>query len=324
MLEERRVNIAPLAKTFRAKGHITPTPDPLNGNVSDSKGKEEVWYAVKQEYMALSSLFTDMVVERAYESRVNRKPFGLIRKINAEDTPSLETETAETAIVTEVGDFLNVMLAMRDTLDLSLREEMGKFSSPQLPLDEESLRMKPAYARLKKILEKTSTSSYPHRTVEDSLQGGIGTATETMKSCLEVIPKISDSKNPEELLAIAKESFPFIAGLAMGHADIIVSLIHALKVKESKNYFLGHFSPFESEFFTIKGGRLSFSEKGEEVLQKAERSVIERANKSGTTSLIVAGCPAMVNFDGTSAVRKLWNWHLEIAEHVYPKLVQST
>ncbi len=148
--------------------------------------------------------------------------------------------------------------------------------------------------------------------------GGIQTAVNVMSGALEVIGIIGKGKSPEELVGIAERSYPLIARWASIHLAEFLPTVHALQVRDKQNNVLGPFKPQNFTFSGEQGAeRLDVSDRGRESVLRS-LSTQEPVEYDSPT----VGCPAMVNFGQGSAVRTLWDWHLEIAQRVYPRLAE--
>lgn len=123
--------------------------------------------------------------------------------------------------------------------------------------------------------------------------------------------------NPDRLIRIAENSFPLIAKLASSHTDAQLAVSNAFEVIP-----LLPFSPYKSKYFAVieQNGqeRLDFPQEGQDLIEKVIGVRDPRDYRSENSPLV--GCFAMVNLGEGSAVKVLWDWHLEIAKMIYPRL----
>lgn len=118
-------------------------------------------------------------------------------------------------------------------------------------------------------------------------------------------------------MQIARNSYPLVLQLAMTNLERgpIGILMPSL---------LGRPFPPNPKYYAIDGSgnkaRLVIAKMGTEQLRKVGGEELKdfRSGKSPTV-----GCPAMINFGDGSAINKLWNWHVEIAEKIYPVLARD-
>lgn len=324
MFQEKtdRVNLAPLARKFHADGYHSPyTVDYLVEDlVPDGKEALEIRRKAKPELYALGAVFSERIINRAYQAKATRPPFGLIT--GKKDKPVINGYSVVEDFIPEYP-FISLGVAMRDTLLLSMAEELAEVQIGSAPP-----HLKSVYQRLEQILDYLHTytpSLRPVKGVATFLHGGINTAVDVMSGVLGVIPQVCKREqgridNPEELLNMARNSYSLIARLAMGHEELIIPGISLLKVGLSPTIF----APFASNLFTIEGdvdnARLAISTKGQEQIDHYLPQVMDPdiLNLSPTT-----GCIAMVNFGNGSPAKQLWDWYLEIAENIYPRLVTN-
>lgn len=77
------------------------------------------------------------------------------------------------------------------------------------------------------------------------------------------------------------------------------------------------FKRFDPKYFALKdvrdGKQLVITDSAKAYGQED----VEKLHAFNHTGPATIGCPAMVNFNGSSAVRKLWDWHIELAETIY-------
>lgn len=318
MLEHVRVNITPIAKRFGTEGYQNRTPqdDPLLRPCElDSPEACQMWSDIKPEFFALLSVFADRVIDRAYQQRVHHRPFGLV---NAR-FEGLEHDPATVHTMEDVdvnSPFASLGIGMRDTLYVALMEEMQDLRSGNA-----SPQLTPALNRADRIVQHVSSVLLRlNQTTEATIAGGITTASDFMAGLLGVIPAVGELEDTDHLLQIAANSYPLVGRIAMEHAEVIVPLMRVLRGRGSFIPLL----PFEPKIFRIEDEsdrpRLELSPMGQELLDEIRTGIDYEHLESGMMQSVTAGCPAMVNFNGGSAIRKMWYWHVEIAREVYPRL----
>lgn len=193
--------------------------------------------------------------------------------------------------------------------------ESGK-SSPQL----ESV-----YRRLKHLVSLGKqnlhgpTQQERYKDVKTFIHQGFSFGSTVMTGLTEVIGRLDGGlDNPQKLGRIAANSFPLVAKLTMQNTDKGGHVVNRL---QGVSFITGLPISFQPRYFAIERegeeARLVISKAGEEHLKNAGFS-LEDAD-SGRSPTV--GCPAMVNIDGASAIKKLWDWHIDIAEKIYPHLV---
>ncbi len=154
-----------------------------------------------------------------------------------------------------------------------------------------------------------------HKDVNLFISGGSRTAASVMGSLINILPEVYERNdlelNPESLVSTARNSFSLVADLAMRHIYDF-GTVH-IRLEEGSKFF----KRFNSKYFVLKdisGGRqLTITEDAKNYDEDIAQ-VFHSENYIGGATI---GCPAMVNFNGESAVKKLWNWHLELAEAIY-------
>lgn len=313
MERENRINIAPLARQIK-EGLFTEVRHYGGFSVL---GVEQLhlYSKLKPELYALSAVFIDEVVKKALDSRNELQPFGLVTLNDAKDG----YRVAKFQDLDEIYPFVSVTRYMWDTfgtlVDQEIREiESGRSSPP----------IESVYKRLKELVSLVhSNIDSPvvwrrYKNVETFIKSGFNFAAVVMGGLTEVIIRVDGNlDNPQGLLQIAKNSYPLVAELAMSNTEKadIAHILQGWPFEVSLPF------PFVSKYFAIEGvgdeARLVISKVGEERLVTRGISLEDLASGRSPT----LGCPAMVNFGDGSAVKKLWDWHVEIAEKIYPHLV---
>ena len=281
-----RVNVTPLAKKLQIEGvspilalqvDFGPLPE------ANSEEAYAMWARYKPEQYAIGAIFADKVVRFAYEQRdVN----GMIRSIAEENSP--------------FGPFLALGQKIRQETMLSMEwncEQIEKGVEPQLL---------PAYKRLDALIKLEKALTVQQRnTVDRYLEGGVNTAIDVMSNFLHVIVQLVGSvEDQQRIIRIAENSFPLIAKFASSHGEAVVPALDGIRP------FL--FIPFDPNCFALedRNGRehLALSGEGKD---RIEKLIGVREIEDFRTNTPVVGCIAMVNFGEGSAVKLMWDWHLE-------------
>lgn len=193
-----------------------------------------------------------------------------------------------------------------------------------------------AYKRYKKILDfknkYVNRHSYePVETVELNINRGIGTSSQQMSALLELIPGVYGQEFPDqqpdtsELITIARNSYYFLVSLASEHLEIFSVKNHVLGTGGG---FLDTYYRYKPEYFrivqTINGKTISLKEPARRFIEEYH----ENFPKDYTGSPEATGCPALIDFkpngkQGGSAIKKLWDWYLELAGETYKGINQA-
>lgn len=282
---ERRINIGPIARDFKAHGVADPAPlsDPRLIDVIFA-GQGLLLGERKVEIYALAAVLIDRGVNRAYEER---------------NIPTLIHSL----------DPLNPFQGLRQTMVGILNNSFSKLDQ-DIDSGKEGPELTSVKKRFKKIL-KPSQSPLPF------LERGIGTATSFMSNVLEVIPLVAgEPKDAERLIKVAQDSYPFILRWASIHLFAFVNSRDVIQGTSPNDLFTPSYFSLE----TTKGGkeRLTLTQEAEEILARKLGGVRPEDYRDPASPTLK--CPGLVDFGGGSAIRKLWDWHLEIAERVYPRL----
>lgn len=283
MIKETRVNIGPLAKQIRTEGPlITP--------------KYADFATMKPEFEALTAVLIDRVVTCAYEERDTRIQSAIVLSAGGDDTFTV----LEKIMTQDIGSSANRLQRQieNETVDPELISTYIRFSD----LLKERAEMDPEIGQ--------------HTTLLSSLLGGIQTATLMMSESLGLINVLGEGKSPEELVGIAKRSYPLIVNIAAMNLEHFIFAGEVLQPLDSEDDSFGfiHLSPYK---FALIGdpGRERL-----EITPEASEEIEGLIEKSGELTVPTTGCPGLVNFGTGSAIRKLWDWHLELAEIIFPKI----
>jgi hypothetical protein len=276
-LIDTRVNITPGARCIHAEAFGRPLPQmPNNPNEP----------ALHQEAYEMLAVMCSMIIERALERRASFPPYGLIKP--ARPGAAISVSARE----------LDHLGTLEEAMDDTLREAYHGLVD-ELTLNAacgDSDKLTTFYRRYTHVL--ATAQAHDGSTLD--IQLGLHTATNEINSVLMNIIQGYRDKFPrrslmiDEFLSIARNSWPLIAQFASMHLQRF------------------SWSPTTEDFFTElhpapQGGyRLQCTEQGAAYMSK---------EFSGRYSNRPAyGCPALVNFGSGSAVKKLWDWHLEIIQ----------
>jgi hypothetical protein len=298
-----RVNIATAAKDLRTNGYGEAQRfDPDLGN--------------KPELFAVTSILIDDLVKDAYDSRnvtamaskvTNRDfAFALIREMMEEE---LKTASFTTVAKLNSGGGSESLRSVFQRMQTLLREENPTISD------------------------------------EKYLDSGVGTATVVSANVLSLIPRVMEGKiTHQRMLGVAQASYPLVLKLAAMRLDPF--LFTAERMRDFSSSTVAFFRSFDPGFFELskpqKEGqeeRLDFNERGRDILSavsdpkfvypfQASPFLSQEVIDTHTRNVIEGrdpqiGCPGLVNFGEGSAIRTLWDWHVEIAREVYPMFYPS-
>lgn len=305
MNEQQRPNIAILARYFRQNGY-PPTQAPLD----------------ESELYAITSVLGDRIIRRAYALKNQRPPFGLITTndggIFLIAMPPYAIKNYRLATIEDIDPhypFFSVSDFMRDTLLRSTLEEIEEIRS-----DKSTPQMVGLWQRLEKVLSiRHSLDNLPRtgKGSEGFIASGTNFASLVMAGTLDVINYVSTRKNrtTEKMVETAQNSYAFINKLASGDNGKVIMVLNYLSTD-----FPGDHLKFKPRYFYISESvkdhpTLQLSSDGEKMLRSHGLS-IDSLRYPETKS-----CPGLVNFEKKSAIKTLWDWHVEIAEKIYPRLV---
>lgn len=295
---KERVNVASLAKAYKEDEYQTDLTSSTGFStlpLGDSEEARVMWAEYKPEQYALGAVFADLVVRTAYEAReVNE----MVDAVAKDQSP--------------FGPIFALGQKIRQEVIASIRWNCERVEKGEDP------RLLPSYRRLERLVELEHRLIPENRTmsgVKNYLEGGTNTAVETMSNILMVIVQLVGSiEDPQRLLKIAENSFPLVAKFASSHGQAVVRVINAFKGSPFP------FIPYDSECFSLEEAhgneRLVFSERGKD---RVETVTGVRNFEDFRTDTPVIGCIAMVNFGDGSAVKRLWDWHLEASRTMFPR-----
>lgn len=330
-----RININPMARTIKESGPEIPQNDPFKQTYQ--KGSHEatdVWNKSKPERNALSAVLIDEVIDLAISRKELYPPYGLLNT-QGKIAESLQSGSDPfRALENYMGATLRKAL-MDKIKDWNKVTNISRFKPPIQAYSQPILE---AYKRYKMILDFKNKyigrSRYdPKETVKLALNRGIGTSSEQMSALLKVIPEVYSQEYPDqqpdtsELISIAKNSYYFIVGLASDHVEVFSEKKHVLGTGGGPFVFSPRYR-FKPEYFgiiqTVNGPTISLKESAKRFIEEFHEN-LPKDYKGGSEA---TGCPALVDFRANgkpsgSAIKKLWDWHVELGEEIYKGMFQG-
>ncbi len=278
----QRVGLGPEARKIAQEGVVVAQDDPFSHKHYSQEEADLLFPRYKAERYAVTSIIADRVVDRALDNRVNHPPLGF----------SLGRNYYNEALWWD---------SMNQALDRARREEFRSLDK-MLQRPEENLALAQIYGRHLQ-LEDFGYKYYAF--YQEGFENGLVTAVSVMFLTLDRIMEKYKRETglritPEELQVIARNSYGLVAELASNH---LYSLISAVDLK----------SWTVDLYDTPKGKRLDLNDKGRKRLQKWPSSADSRRVMSDKT---VHGCPALIAIDGSSPIKKLWDWVVEISPEI--------
>jgi hypothetical protein len=127
-----------------------------------------------------------------------------------------------------------------------------------------------------------------------------------MSKLLRVIPEVAGC---EDNLAVAKNTYYLVVYLSTRHIRDFAVIMRTLEAGTDG-------IRFNAERFVLRRSPAGLS------LAIPELEIETEAPPAGFRSSFgeedpAVGCPALATFDGISGIRKLWDWHLDIASRIY-------
>ncbi|HSW97121.1 MAG TPA: hypothetical protein VLF89_04825 [Candidatus Saccharimonadales bacterium] len=290
----QRVNITPQARIFAIEGVKPVTKrDPLNKRYKTRKKALEVWLPLEKEAYEITAVISARVINRAANSRYSYPPYGIFTYGSDGYEP-----------ITALQTFTDVRKAMKTSLDFSQHEEISDLTKKlhQRQFEDPIVSV---YARYQKLYNFAKNNlERPMEAILD-INAGLNTAEKVMTWTLENILEVYQREHRGIELSfpgfktIADNTYPYIAEVAMMHKHRLNQMSY-----DPKDYTL---------IQSAKGARLQMTEAARMTLeQKVESKEIADIDLRETF-----GCPAMVNFGDGPAIKKLWDWHIDIAELMY-------
>ncbi len=311
MNEQRPVGIVKDAKDFREYGYtpLSPVEDPILREVApESPEAYQLFSDIKPELYARLSGIIDDTMNHAVSQRAERGPFGLIQKFPSNVIYRLD----------EAYPFYHMRECMDSTLEYSSEAMRRRFESGEtsFEFDQNYRRVNQIVRKLAGILEERKKAD----TTEKLTNTGIHTASSTMSGILSLVPNFADGH--DETIALAENSYPVVTQLAKMQGIVAVNFIEAPDKDGKVRLPLFDYFP---HYFEVKerGGKsfLDFSPAGIAALRKIERLFFQIYKEKGLAPEPLVTCPALVNFGDGSAIKKMWEWHLDIARQIYPSQV---
>lgn len=288
-----RHNISPGARSIAGNGPQKEKGKKAGSKFTDQEA-EAYWEKHVEEGYQLSAVLADQVVNLAIESIGKNPPYGLI---GHKGTP-----------VENLEDTQELRRAMKDSLSISqsmLWEDLGNKakSGSKDPI----VLVYKRYVDLYNFAQNNLASSTD---AIINIYAGLNTATYVLNWTLENIIEIYEREFPgkeltvEEFKTIAENSWPYIASRASDHRHI---------------FEMGS-DPKDHTFEKRNNGlALVFKPGVKEASDQKElkRPLMPRDNHEAF------GCPALVNFGGGSAIRKLWDWNINAVLILYKENAQG-
>lgn len=295
---DTRESIAPGAILLSQVG-IPPgaeSPFPTEGTVSYDEATK-LWLGHLREAFELTSVVSDKVIERAIDIRDSgvAQPYGMLqygtrRRLDFEPRADMRS----------LPDVRN---GMEEALSIAYYLA-GKDWQQELSVGSNN-PYATVYERYAKFFEFAQENVYKtgFESVLD-IEGGFKTGTTQMTFALENIIDVykreySEALTIHDFVAIAHNSWPYIAKKAALHS----------------HYFF--YTSSDPAMHTLKstpnGLRLDYTE-GAKVQM---RSAAQKGEIKDRNLHPAFGCPALVNYGDGSAIWKLWDWHIQLAEKIY-------
>ncbi len=286
MITETRVNIGPQARQIKRDG-------------TASSHVYTDLASLKPELEAVTAVIADRIVTDAYNDRNLRLQTAIVLGTGRDDPFG----TLEKVMMQDIGGF---------AIRLDGNVNSGK-TDPEFQT---------TYSRFSQLLKNRSDldPEVAFRPTPAALYGGLQTASFIMSESLRLIHDLGKGKAPEELVEIARQSYPLIVNLAAMHLEHFVFVGNVIHPGIEGDESFGA-EKLSDEKFALTGEpgkeRLGLTQ---EALEEIERLI--ELDGPETLDTPTTGCPALVNFGEGSAIRKLWDWHLELAERIYPALAK--
>ncbi len=284
-MSNERIRLKPLARKIQQGdiSNLTPSPD-------------SSWSTYKPELYAIASVLIDASTTKSIEFKNKRKPYGLyVVEDDDNGIPIIRTVNS----IDPDDPFNSLQRGISHTLYLDLKSTICDIE------DNSSHPLHAALVRFNKLLSHKN-SQLPkdlQRSTTRFIWAGIGTATSTMCGILEVIACKTEPKNPDQMLDTARKSFPLVNRLAALNIDEFVPLDEYLRIRPHTRVHEAAYDP-----------------KNFEISQTGELTLVTNPNSFASpydTPTITTGCPAVIDLGKGSAIRRLWDWHLEIVPAIY-------
>lgn len=306
-------NISPLAREIKDGGMVFSSEKPQKGSVLL---QTEQWGKFKPEIYAISSVIIDRIIENVISSKEKHPPFGLKKPTII---PRIERNVRS---LDKNHPYEYLLSTMTYTLLKETFRELTRLDNNLYHKRTEPMVL--AYERLTKIIPIRFLDC-PYDLVNKYFlfdlffKVGVVAATQIAIKTLRIIPEVCKEFNlnadSNMLSKIASNSYPMLARYAM--LDEESFQLTGLYATKPDDFW---FNPKQFVLVDSPSGlRLEFSD---EVVNEV---LTNKHNETTRKNINRTGCPAMVNFGDGSAMRKLWDWHVEIARTaIYPKIVQAT
>lgn len=326
MVEGRRVNITPLAARFRSDG-FAPYPGYFVGNTQVFQDASELHAQIKPELNAVTAVVTDSIFSRAYNDRASHPPFGLLalKDKSIEDALMYRDNyrSARASDINPNSPFSSLSDLYFTTVTRYAFAEFEDYVGRTMP--ENSIRN---YDRLNFLLSELSSlpSDDELRSARQAdmfsfLNSGLSFASSIMRATLRLVQEMTPAKERSagKFEEVARNSYPLIMKIAAGHFDKATPIFQELLtheiVEEGQNIKV--FSP---SFFWLRqtpsGNALDIKQGTRRMLEAYEINFDDLTSQESVTT----GCPAAVNFGEESAIKKSYDWLIDVALKVYPQI----
>lgn len=286
---DTRVAIAQGAREIFSHGISDPVP--LKAFVKLGQKPMDVWLDHLPERFQILAVLADLVVNRALENRQNLPPYGLVLPTQYTDIKSPEGIKN----LDELRESMRRTLLVAEEFLFDELDEKAE-SKPEDPIAS-------AYKRYNEFID--FGLSFAQSGEELRLEPGYNTAVDVMADALTHILLLYRRDHPKpsptihDIVQTAQNSWPYIAKKASLHA-------HELSYAPDR--------PDAHVLVSSKNGyRLEHTKEVEIQILLGPRYLEPEGRYNHPTF----GCPAIVNFDGKSAIRKLWDWNITAAEQIY-------
>lgn len=298
---ERRINIGPIARKLAREGvpadqlHLNvphaylpdaPTPLPTEDEYLWQDWSDESSDPFYKELFAVSAVIIDRIVDYALEIRSSLPPKPPSRRTNS----SLRAQDNMAMILKRA------VATRRVALNKAVRE--NDFTDP----------LTSVYKRYKFLLDdpRALVPDGPFNRIETGLMNGL----QTMDDVIYDIPPVYGLTHPEDipnldrLMGIARRSY------------VLVNKLAGYKLQKAGWIGMAWAKVGYSSLKLVGNPEEDYLDLNMEALENYpfRFDYFEDLNvRQGT----VIGCPARINFGDGSAIKKLWDWRLEIAELQY-------
>lgn len=288
-----RHNIAPGARDMAKNGPAKEKGGKKAGSKFTQKEAEAYWERHVEEGYQLSAILADQVINLAVDEKSKNPPYGFLK---------YDKSYSITSPVTNLEDTQELRRAMKESLSISqshlwetLREKERTGSKEPTVL---------VYKRYIDLYEFAQNNLASSTDAIINIYAGLNTATYVLNWTLENIIEVYEREFPgkeltvEEFKTIAENSWPYIASRAADHRHI---------------FEMGS-DPKDHTFEKRNNGLALVFKPG---VKEASDSKELKKPLMPRDDHEAFGCPALVNFGGGSAIKKLWDWNIDAVITLY-------